>query len=217
MEKQLADLEFSANANVSFVTKQIRYLFMFQNFKLTILISRQGLDSSASCYEGKTSSALINMKASHNSKSVTTFCDMNTNGGGWIVVQQRVDSSVSFKRGWNDYRNGFGDPTTNFWIGLENLHQLTSMDTYELFIELRFSNGSLGNAQYSEFRVGSEQDRYALVRLGSFAGTVYDAMRAHKGCNFSTFDRWNVEGYNGGMTWAQTDQGGWWYYSSYER
>ncbi|KAL9708176.1 hypothetical protein quinque_011694 [Culex quinquefasciatus] len=106
---------------------------------------------------------------------------MTTNGGGWIVVQQRVDSSISFKRGWNDYRNGFGNPTTNFWIGLENLHQLTSMDRYELFIELQFSNGSLGNAQYSEFRVGSEKERYGLVILGSFSGTVYDAMRAHKG------------------------------------
>lgn len=34
------------------------------------------------------------------------------------VFQQRKDGSVDFNRMWSDYEHGFGDPNTEYWIGL---------------------------------------------------------------------------------------------------
>ena len=33
------------------------------------------------------------------------------------VIQRRVDSSVDFYLNWADYKNGFGDPSGNVWLG----------------------------------------------------------------------------------------------------
>ena len=34
------------------------------------------------------------------------------------VFQRRVDDSVDFFRGWNDYVRGFGNATGNLWLGM---------------------------------------------------------------------------------------------------
>ena len=43
-------------------------------------------------------------------------CDMETDGGGWMVIQRRVaNGNVNFTSDWNDYVNGFGDLNGEFW------------------------------------------------------------------------------------------------------
>lgn len=33
------------------------------------------------------------------------------------MIQRRMDGSVNFYRGWNEYKNGFGSIDSEFWIG----------------------------------------------------------------------------------------------------
>ena len=62
-----------------------------------------------------------------NSGIIAVYCDMETDGGGWIVIQRRNASQgrVDFFRNWHDYENGFGDFDGEFWIGPKAIHYLT--------------------------------------------------------------------------------------------
>jgi hypothetical protein len=52
------------------------------------------------------------------------------NNTAWTVIQGRLISTVDFYAGWNDYKNGFGDLHTEFWLGNEKIHQLTNQGQY---------------------------------------------------------------------------------------
>uniref|UniRef100_A0A8C6M8A9 Fibrinogen C-terminal domain-containing protein n=1 Tax=Nothobranchius furzeri TaxID=105023 RepID=A0A8C6M8A9_NOTFU len=63
-------------------------------------------------------------------------CDMETVGGGWTVIQNRQDGLVDFNRTWQEYREGFGNPQGEHWLGNAALHALTSAGQHQLRIEL---------------------------------------------------------------------------------
>ena len=97
------------------------------------------------------------------------FCDQKTAGGGWTVFQKRRDGSVDFFRGWNDYKNGFGNLNGEFWLGLDKIHRLTVSGGYKLRVDLEDHNGNTAFANYSSFSVTSERAKYQLS-LGSYSG-----------------------------------------------
>ncbi|XP_053430473.1 angiopoietin-4 isoform X3 [Nycticebus coucang] len=95
--------------------------------------------------------------------SLQVFCDMEANGGGWTLIQRRENGSVNFQRNWKDYRQGFGDPAGEHWLGNEVVHQLTSRAAYSLRVELQDWEGHEAHAQYEHFQLGSEGQLYSQV------------------------------------------------------
>ena len=96
-------------------------------------------------------------------------CDMLTDGGGWTVFQRRQDISVDFYRGWQDYKNGFGDLNGNFWLGLDKIHRLTKSRQNILRVDLTDFDYTKAYAKYGTFSVASESESYKL-KVGSFSG-----------------------------------------------
>ncbi|XP_050086607.1 fibrinogen-like protein A [Anopheles aquasalis] len=136
------------------------------------------------------------------------YCEMESFDGGWIVVQHRFDGTVDFFRRWFDYRNGFGEVDKEFWLGLEHIHQLTTVRAHEIVIEMKDFSGNYGYARYNAFQVGDENEQYILKTLGSYNGTAGDSLVQHKGRMFSTKDRDNDES---PLIWASICESGWWH------
>ena len=134
-------------------------------------------------------------------------CDMLTDGGGWTVIQRRVDANVSFDRKWDEYVKGFGDPLGNHWLGLEAMHHLTKDGNVTLRFDLKNKDGSHGFAEYENLNIGGASENYK-ISFGKYRGNVGDAMKHIKGSSFSTRDKDND-------LWKIGDcavhlKGGWW-------
>lgn len=132
------------------------------------------------------------------------YCDMETDGGGWIVFQKRQDGSVDFFRNWDEYVQGFGELTGEFWLGLELVHRLTSNGTFDLRVDLTDFEQNSAYAQYGSFSIG-EGTNYNLNYEG-YTGTAGNGF-AHS--NFSTKDR--DQDTNPRANCAVSYNGAWWY------
>ena len=97
------------------------------------------------------------------------FCDQTTAGGGWTVFQKRMDGSVDFYRDWADYKQGFGNLSGEFWLGLHKIHRLTSSGGYKLRVDLEDFAGNTVYAEYHLFEVKSEGTKYQLS-IGNYSG-----------------------------------------------
>ena len=138
-------------------------------------------------------------------------CDMAADGGGWLVIQKRINGSVDFYRDWNDYVLGFGDLKGEFWYGLENIHCLTTREDVELRVEL--GNGTTPSIvwTYQQFEVGGASTDYTLtIGGGQGEGGSTDSMAYSNNRRFSTMDNDN-DGASGNC--ATSYGAGWWYYN----
>ncbi|KFB38439.1 AGAP011223-PA-like protein [Anopheles sinensis] len=164
----------------------------------------------SSCRQAPNKSGRYMIQIGENTTPFEVLCEQNTHfGGGWIVIQQRLTGSVDFYRNWTEYRNGFGDLESDFWLGLEHMHQITNNRPHELLVELKDFKGKYIYARYNEFEIGSETDQFKLTKLGNYSGTAGNSMANNKGFKFSTFDRShdNLEG-----RCPNNHQAGWWFY-----
>ncbi|XP_050093979.1 fibrinogen-like protein A [Anopheles aquasalis] len=151
---------------------------------------------------------LIRLK--RNSQAFKVYCEQNAFGGGWIVIQHRYDGSLDFYRGWNEFRDGFGDVEKEFWLGLEIVHKLTKARKHELIVELKDLSGNYAYARYDAFEIGSEDEDYALKDLGAYNGTAGESMSNNKDEKFSTKDRDNDQSSYGQC--AHEREGAWWHF-----
>ncbi|XP_078498162.1 ficolin-1-like [Lissotriton helveticus] len=146
-------------------------------------------------------------------KALTVLCDMDTDGGGWIVFQRRWDGSVDFIRDWNSYKKGFGSQMTEFWLGNDNLHWLTSTGTYELRIDLHDFENNHHFAKYSSFQIAGETEKYQLTYEAFIVGNAGDSLSHHKGSPFSTKDQDNDKHE---LNCSEAFKGAWWYNGCHE-
>lgn len=137
------------------------------------------------------------------------FCEQETFGGGWLVIQHRFDGSEDFYGNWHDYKVGFGKLDGEFWLGLEMVHRLTKDKPHFLVVELETFDGTYGYALYDKFQIGSEAEKYSLKNLGEFNGNASDSLKVHLGMGFTTRDRDNDLYEN--RSCAVEKQGAWWY------
>ncbi|XP_058986049.1 protein scabrous-like isoform X1 [Musca domestica] len=70
----------------------------------------------------------------------------------WTTIMRRKDGSVNFNRNWNEYKNGFGNPDADFFVGLEMLHRLTTEGKpQELLVVLVDFEDETRYARYDSF------------------------------------------------------------------
>ncbi|CAC5362613.1 Fibrinogen-like protein A,Ryncolin-4,Angiopoietin-related protein 7,Ficolin-3,Ficolin-1-B,Ficolin-2,Ryncolin-1,Tenascin-R,Fibrinogen-like protein 1,Tenascin-X,Tenascin-N,Ryncolin-3,Tenascin,Fibroleukin,Fibrinogen C domain-containing protein 1,Ryncolin-2,Fibrinogen beta chain,Angiopoietin-related protein 2,Angiopoietin-2,Microfibril-associated glycoprotein 4,Fibrinogen alpha chain,Ficolin-1-A,Ficolin-1,Angiopoietin-4 [Mytilus coruscus] len=139
-------------------------------------------------------------------EGVKAYCDMDTDNGGWTIIQKRYDGSVNFQRSWTEYENGFGNVKGEYWLGNKHIHRLTSSGTYELRIDLTDKNNYKYNAKYETFVVGDASSQYKLT-VGSYSGNAGDALKYHNGRKFSAVDRDN----DSNSKSCVKDWGPWWH------
>ncbi|XP_052020323.1 tenascin-X isoform X29 [Apodemus sylvaticus] len=139
-------------------------------------------------------------------RPLDVFCDMETDGGGWLVFQRRMDGQTDFWRDWEEYAHGFGNISREFWLGNEALHSLTQAGDYSMRVDLRAGKEAVF-AQYDFFRVDSAKENYRL-HLEGYHGTAGDSMSYHSGSVFSARDR---DPNNLLISCAVSYRGAWWY------
>jgi len=59
------------------------------------------------------------------------YCEFDSEHG-WTIIQRRLDGSVDFYRGWDDYVAGFGELRGEYWLGQYKLHGAESINHYNI-------------------------------------------------------------------------------------
>nr|XP_033790710.1 angiopoietin-1 isoform X5 [Geotrypetes seraphini] len=136
------------------------------------------------------------------------YCNMETAGGGWTIIQHREDGSVDFQRGWKEYKLGFGSPSGEYWLGNEIIFAITSQRQYSLRIELMDWEGNRAYSLYDRFHIGNEKQNYRLYLKGHSGTAGKQSSLILHGADFSTKDADND---NCMCKCALMLTGGWWF------
>ncbi|KAM4604869.1 tenascin-N isoform 2-T2 [Polymixia lowei] len=177
-------------------------------FKTVGLLYPFAMDCFQIMKNGNMKSGIYTVYVNNNrSKPMEVYCDMDTDGGGWLMLQRRHLGRLDFMKRWRQYIAGFGNMTDEFWIGLDKIYELTNTPTQ---YELRFDLG-LGSerayAVYDNFKIAPAKQKFKLT-IGKYSGTAGDAMTYHQGRPWSTVDSDNDIALG---NCALTHRGAWWY------
>uniref|UniRef100_A0A6B0V681 Putative ixoderin b6 n=1 Tax=Ixodes ricinus TaxID=34613 RepID=A0A6B0V681_IXORI len=126
-------------------------------------------------------------------KPVDAICDMTSDGGGWTVIQRRTEYEVydnNFEKELVEYERGFTTKAGGaLWLGLENLHVLTSFPNNQQALRIELTRKGATEPTvllYHKFIVGSQAEHYKLT-IDEYDGPQgYDALSKHNGQKFTT-------------------------------
>ena len=97
--------------------------------------------------------------------AVDAICDMDTDGGGWLVILNRRGGYEDFYKPWNTYKDeGIGSPETEYVLPLEFLHAYLSQDKFE-FLQEMTEGAEHAWDRFSFLSIGSEEEKFQL-KLG---------------------------------------------------
>ena len=147
------------------------------------------------------------------SAEIPVYCDHTTDGGGWTVIQRRIDGSENFFRGWNEYKEGFGKLHKEHWLGNQKIHYLTAQ-AFFTGSEVRFDLLARGESKkrwvkYSSFSVDNEKAGFMIHVSGFDGGDAGDRFRYHDGMKFTTYDK--DQDKMAGTNCAYYSFGAWWH------
>ena len=122
--------------------------------------------------------------------SQQVYCDMETEGGGWTVIQRRDDIQPreNFFRTWMEYALGFGDLSQEFWLGLDHIHALTDQTLNQVRFDLEDFEGESRYAEYKFFYVHHRSLSYKM-EVNGYTGDAGDGFSVHNGMSFTTKDK----------------------------
>ncbi|GBM47148.1 Histone-lysine N-methyltransferase SETMAR [Araneus ventricosus] len=108
-----------------------------------------------------------------NDMQLKVYCDMDTDDGGWTVIQRRGNFStkIDFYRTWSYYKDGFGNISEEFWIGNDNIFGLTNQGNYIVRFDMENVDKEYRFATYSSFWIEDETAGY-MVHFGNYTGTA---------------------------------------------
>ena len=163
---------------------------------------------------GYTTNGLYTLTMNGN-KIVNAFCDQKTSGGGWTVIQRRMDGAVNFYRRWQEYKEGFGQLQHEHWLGNDNIYILTAQAVIpgsEAMVQVRMRRNpqTMYTSRYGFIQVDSEANNYLLHVKKPSGGLSpsYFTSYNHR-TEFSTFDRDN-DGASSYNCARDTQYTGWW-------
>ena len=142
-------------------------------------------------------------------EGLDVYCDMDTNNEGMIVFQRRQDGSVNFTQNWQAYKNGFGDLNAEFWLGNKYLAAITAGRHYKLRIDITNYQNTKYYAEYNQFTVDDEDNKFRLV-VNGYSGNAGNYMSGNTGSLFSTIDSDNDD-YRNRDCAKEYYLAGWWY------
>ena len=166
----------------------------------------------ADCTEGRASGFFVTHGVYDIQPTLATapfpvYCQMTIKTR--TLVFRRYDHNFNFNRTWQEYRDGFGDPSGDHWLGLEKLHQITSSKSYELRFIVTLPNGTLTLSNYQNFVLTDEASGYAFSLTSSVSRVLADCLTDLQGARFSAYD---VDNDNSTLrNCASLFGGGWWY------
>ncbi|CAF4421434.1 unnamed protein product, partial [Adineta steineri] len=132
--------------------------------------------ASADCSEvyasGKRTTGIYEIWPRTSPKPFRVLCDMDTDGGGWTVIQHRGDyyPQTNFYQTWSTYKRGFGDLTRDFYLGNEKIYLIGEQDEYRIHFDLEDFNNQTRFAEYEWFFITNEQTKYTL-NVGDYVKT----------------------------------------------
>ncbi|XP_060153193.1 angiopoietin-related protein 4 isoform X2 [Globicephala melas] len=138
--------------------------------------------------EGERQSGLFQIQP-RGSSSFLVNCKM-TSDGGWTVIQRRQDGSVDFNQPWDAYKDGFGDPQGEFWLGLEKVHRIMGEHGSRLAVQLQDWEGNAESLQFP-VHLGGEDTAYSLQLTAPVASKLGATAFSPSGLSlpFSTWDQ----------------------------